>query len=46
MVVLAVYALTPSRRLDEPPSADKVEKDRLLRACEDDQFDSELAEPV
>ena len=45
MVVLAVYALTPSRRLDEPPSADKVEKDRL-RACEDDQFESELAEPV
>ncbi len=45
MVVLAVYALTPSRRLDEPPSADTIEKDRL-RACEDDQLESELAEPV
>jgi hypothetical protein len=42
MVVLAVYALTPSRRLDEPPS---VDKDRLP-TCAEDQLESELAEPV
>jgi 4-amino-4-deoxy-L-arabinose transferase-like glycosyltransferase len=40
MVVLAVYALTPSRRLDEPPS---VDKDRLP-TCAEDQLESELAE--
>jgi hypothetical protein len=44
MVVLAVYALTPSRRLDELPSLDKADKD-WLPTCAEDQLESELAEP-